>query len=171
MISAAAVAAVYYSYEANIDYQRQRNAFLEDEIRLLDKKIVEIKELESIRDAVINRIQIIDQLQLQRPQIVHLFDEWVDTLPEGAYLLAIEQILDKTTRIQGSAQSNARVSTYMRNLDNSEWLDDPELVIIQTKDSPNGTRSSEFTLIVHETNPLLPKPEDGSGDMATEGDG
>ena len=166
--TAAVMFGVYYHYDNAVAYQRERNAFLEAEIKALDAQIEEIKELEDIKSAVLNRIQIIERLQQQRPQIVHLFDEWVDTLPEGVYLQSIEQVGENNTRIKGNAQSNARVSSYMRNLDNSEWLDDPRLVIIRTKDAENGTRNSEFTLLVDETNPLLPT-EDEAADDGTEG--
>ena len=146
ILSAGAVAGVYYYYQSAIEYQAQRNSYLQAQAVALDKKIVEIKDLESIKAAVIQRIEVIEQLQLKRPQIVHLFDEWLDTLPQGIYLTGIEQLgkappkvgevagmeSDGVARLQGSAQSNGRVSAYMKQLDESEWLDNPQLVIIQT---------------------------------------
>ncbi len=171
LISAAAVGSVYFYFQNAIEFQVERNNYLRQETAALDIKIEEIKELDAIKAAVIQRIQIIEQLQLLRPQIVHLFDEWLDTLPEGVYLTGIEQLgpappkvgdpptltSNGIARIRGTAQSNGRVSTYMNQLDASEWLADPQLVIIQTKEADNGTRASQFTLTVQQRNPLLDK--------------
>ena len=157
VMAAAAVYAVYAYYQSAIDFQRQRNAFLQSSIKALDIKIAEIKELDAIKESVINRIQVIERLQQQRPQIVNLFDEWLDTLPEGVYLTEIEQRADGPTQIKGQAQSNGRVSDYMSQLAASVWLSQPRLIIIKTADSPNGTRTSEFALTVKEENPLLDK--------------
>lgn len=185
LLSAAAVAGVYFYYQNAIEFQSQRNQYLQQQMAELDKKILEIKELDAIKAAVITRIQVIEQLQLQRPQIVHLFDEWLDTLPQGVYLTGIEQLGPAppkvgeppalegrgVARIKGSAQSNGRVSSYMNELDASEWLDNPNLVIIQTKDAENGTRSSEFTLTVQQQNPLLDKLRQQRANQSAKGGG
>ena len=183
VLSVAAVAAVYFYYQSAIEFQRERNLYLQQQTAALDVKIVEIKDLEAIKAAVIQRIQVIEQLQLKRPQIVHLFDEWLDTLPQGIFLTGIEQLgkappkvgeppgaePNGIARLRGSAQSNGRVSTYMRQLDESDWLANPQLVIIQTKDAENGTRSSEFTLTVEQRNPLLEEVRERRSDEQAEG--
>lgn len=129
-----------------IDYQRERNDFLKQEITRLDQKIKEIKELEDTKARLLARMEIIQQLQKSRPEIVHLFDELAKTVPEGVYLLQIAHKGNSLT-VQGVAQSNARVSTYMHNLDASPWLSDPKLEVIETK-GKGRERASHFTLQV-----------------------
>ncbi len=128
--------------------QNARNGLLTGEITELDKKIARIKDIESIKSKLQARINIIQQLQRSRPQIVHIFDELVRTLPEGVYLTSITQKGSALT-LQGIAQSNARVSAYMRNLEASGWMTNPALSVIQAKKDPQG-RDSEFTLNVTE---------------------
>lgn len=129
-----------------IDAQNQRNTFLKNEIQTLDKKISEIKELEKVKANLLARMEIIQQLQVSRPQIVHLFDELVNTLPEGVYLTRVEQKGSLIT-IKGRAQSNARVSAYMRNIEKSEWLTEPTLKVIENKEQTQ-TGLSHFALQV-----------------------
>ncbi len=131
-----------------IDSQNQRNALLKNEISMLDKKIKEIKELEKVKANLLARMEIIQQLQVSRPQIVHLFDELVNTLPDGVYLTRIEQKGGVIT-IEGHAQSNARVSAYMRNIDKSKWLTAPRLKVIENKEQTK-TGLSNFTLQVRQ---------------------
>jgi len=107
----------------------------------------EIRELESEKEKLMARMNIIEQLQSQRPLTVHLFQEIVHTLPEGVYLTEIKQDKNAIT-LQGVAQSNARISAFMRNLDESEWLGQPRLEIIKGKDEKSGRHSSEFILHV-----------------------
>lgn len=132
-----------------IEHQERRNTFLENEIKILDKKIAEIRDLEATKKALIERMNIIQQLQVARPSIVHLFDELVTTLPEGVYLVSVKQ-KGSTLEILGKAESNARVSAYMRNLEDSPWLEAPRLEVIETKESGNF-RISDFRLIVPQT--------------------
>jgi len=127
-----------------ISSQNQRNQFLETEIAELDKKIDKIKELEKTKTALLARMDIIQQLQRSRPQSVHLMDELVHTLPDGVYLQKIAQQGNALT-LSGIAQSNARVSAYMRNIDNSHWMGDPKLDVIETKDDKTR-RNAEFVL-------------------------
>ena len=95
-------------------------------------------------------MDVIQSLQQQRPQIVHLFDDFVRTVPEGIYLRDIKQEGDQLT-IKGVAESNGRVSAYMRNIDSSDWMSTPKLKVIETK---KGTlRSSNFTLVTSQTSP------------------
>ncbi len=127
-----------------IDNQQQRNRLLDREIAALDKKIAEIKDLEKTKSRLLARMEVIQQLQSSRPQIVHLFDELVSTLPEGLFLTQVKQA-GAGLAMEGRAQSNARVSAYMRNIDASEWLSRPKLKLIEHKDT-TGTGLSHFSL-------------------------
>lgn len=150
-VAAAAWFAVHLYFAELIEYQAQRNGFLRGEISKLDKKIAEIKALEKERDNLIARMKAIETLQTSRPVIVHLFDELVTTLPEGVFLTEVSQEGKRVT-IKGVAQSNARVSNYMRNVEASEWLTDPKLRIIETRTKGNR-RVSDFELVVRQTIP------------------
>jgi len=145
-IGGATVAAVVVAFagflmlNSMIDGQNQRNEKLRGEIKLLDKQIEEINNLESSKQKFIARMEIIEKLQRSRPEIVHLFDEIVKQLPEGVYLTGVKQ-QDKRLRFDGIAQSSTRVSAFMRNIDGSEWLRNPDLEIVQS-----ATGGSGFTL-------------------------
>jgi type IV pilus assembly protein PilN len=141
-----------------IDDQNGRNAFLQGEIKKVDEQIAEIKDLESEREKLLARMNIIQQLQSNRPQIVHLFDEMVTTLPEGVYLKKVKQDGNSLV-IDGEAQSNARVSAFMRNLDTSEWLTKPRLDVIKAVDAKDGERDSDFTLRVSQVSKDAPPAE------------
>jgi type IV pilus assembly protein PilN len=144
---AVGVATVMYAHmtvSRFIDFQGQRNKYLETEIATLDKQIAEIKELEATKDRLLARMQIIEQLQRSRPEVVHLFDELVRRLPDGVYLKSVKQTGNRLS-IKGVAQSSTRVSALMRNIDSSEWLTDPGLDVVETVDQ-GRTRSSEFTI-------------------------
>jgi type IV pilus assembly protein PilN len=123
----------FFYVQGMVDHQKDRNKFLENEIARVDKQIVEIKELEQTRQKLIARMKVIEDLQVSRPQIVHLFDELVTVLPDGAYLNELTQ-KGRSLVMNGRAQSNARVSTYMRNIESSPWLNDPKLKIIENTD-------------------------------------
>lgn len=134
-----------------IENQSQRNQFLQKEISDLDTKIAKIKDLEKTKTALLARMDIIQQLQHSRPQSVHLMDQLVYTLPDGVYLDKISQTGGALTLV-GIAQSNARVSAYMRNIDSSEWMAGPKLDVIETKDS-DRRRTAEFTLRATQATP------------------
>ena len=144
IVAALLVLLVHMRVEGLIEKQNARNSFLDSEIVELDKKIQKIKDLEKTKTALLARMDIIQQLQHSRPQSVHLMDELVFTLPDGVFL---EKILQKggALTVDGIAQSNARVSAYMRNIDGSQWLGDPKLDVIETKDA-DRRRNAEFTL-------------------------
>jgi type IV pilus assembly protein PilN len=135
--------AAYLLFGSMIESQQHRNDQLRAQIKQLDKQIEEINNLESAKQKFIARMEIIEKLQRSRPEIVHVFEEIVRTLPEGVYLTSVKQT-DKKLKFDGIAQSSTRVSTFMRNLDASQWLRNPELEVVQTtKGSGPG---SSFTL-------------------------
>ncbi len=139
-----------------IDHQNNRNRFLENEITLVDKEIREIRELEATRQKLISRMKVIEDLQVSRPQIVHLFDEMVTVLPDGAYLTQASQ-RGRNLVLQGRAQSNARVSTFMRNIDASPWLQGPKLGIIENSEKDREkSAGSSFRLDLKQ---VVPKQE------------
>ncbi|MFV1973192.1 MAG: PilN domain-containing protein [Thiohalobacterales bacterium] len=127
-----------------ISNQDTRNTFIEGEIEILDQRIGRIKELEKLKADLLARMNVIQELQHSRPQSVHLMDEMVRTLPDGVYLNKLVQ-KDKKLSMNGIAQSNARVSDYMRNIDSSEWLADPSLDQIKTTEE-NRRRLANFQL-------------------------
>jgi type IV pilus assembly protein PilN len=130
-----------------VDAQQARNERLRGEIKQLDKQIEEINDLETAKQRFIARMDIIEKLQRSRPQIVHVFDEIVRTLPDGVYLTSVKQT-DKRLKFDGVAQSSTRVSAFMRNIDGSEWLKNPELEVVETgKEKQAG---SSFTLYADE---------------------
>ncbi|HET7363331.1 MAG TPA: PilN domain-containing protein [Burkholderiales bacterium] len=140
------VLAVHITYADLISNQEGRNQFLKSEIGKLDKEIAEIDKLKDEIAALLARKQIIETLQADRAQTVHLLDELVKQMPEGVFLRSIAQ---KGMRVQllGYAQSNARVSTLMRNIEASRWLGDPELIEVKAA-ALDKRRVSEFTMFV-----------------------
>ena len=147
----------WHWYNQNlIDHQKSRNSYLEKEIATVDKQIKEIKELEQTRQKLIARMKVIEDLQVSRPQIVHLFDEMVTVVPDGAYLTKATQ-KGRSLVLLGKAQSNARVSTYMRNIEASPWLANPKLRIIQnTAKDAKAAEGSSFQLDLKQ---VVPKKE------------
>jgi type IV pilus assembly protein PilN len=148
--SLVAAFAAYLLMNSMIDGQVQRNDRLRAEIKMLDKQIEEINNLESSKQKFIARMEIIEKLQRSRPEIVHLFDEIVRQLPEGVYLTGVKQ-QEKRLKFEGVAQSSTRVSAFMRNLDGSEWLKNPELEVVETK-SNSPVPGSSFTLFADQVN-------------------
>ena len=140
---------VLYAYlhvDALKDNQVKRNEFLLQEIARVEQEIKEIAGLRKQREALITRMNVIYQLQADRIQVVHVFDELARKLPEGVYLTALKYS-GSNISLQGVARSNARVSAFMRNLSGSDWFADPELEVINVKDK-GGARVSEFSLKV-----------------------
>ena len=131
-------------YSSWTEAQNEKNNLLKKEIVKLDAQIADIQDLENRKQRLVARMEIIEKLQRKRPEIVHLFDEIAKTIPEGIYLTAIKQTGNKL-EIHGVAQSSTRVSTYMRNIDSSVWMDSPVLQVVESaKDSP--TSGSNFTM-------------------------
>lgn len=143
LAAAIATVGVWLLLKSMIDSQVTRNELLRGEIKKLDKQIEEINNLESAKQKFIARMEIIEKLQRSRPEIVHLFDEIVHTVPEGVYLTGVKQT-DKRLKFEGIAQSSTRVSAFMRNIDGSEWLKNPDLELIETKAGQTGGMS--FTM-------------------------
>lgn len=142
------IGAIHLEISKNLDYQNLRNDFLEEQITRIDKLIAEINTLEDKKQNLLSRMDVIQQLQQDRPRIVHIFDELAKTLPDGVYLTSLKQTNDEFA-IKGYAQSNARVSSFMRNLDNSDWFSDPKLGLIEaTSKTTSGNRNSKFLLNV-----------------------
>ncbi len=143
---------VYFAWlniSHRIDNQNNRNTYLTQQITKLDQQIAAIRELKKQRDALIARMQVIQQLQADRTEIVHVFDDLVRKLPDGVYLTKFQQT-GASIMLSGVAQSNARVSAFMRNLDSSNWFANPDLDVIHVTAKGNE-RVSEFTLHVTET--------------------
>lgn len=148
-------------YNNQIDGQNERNAYLQDQISQVDAKITEIDELDRQKARLLARKEVIEQLQANRSQMVHLFDSLVRTIPDGVVLTSIKQEGEKLT-LEGRSQSNARVSTYMRNLEGSGWMTKPELSIIEAKGEVKGLPYS-YSLTVTLANPNAAKDENGDG--------
>jgi len=156
-MTAAIVLLVHVTIAGQISHQEFRNDILNKEITKLDLALKEIEDLENTKAELLARMEVIQSLQRRRPQVVHLFDEFVRTVPEGIHLTQIKQ-KGKDLIIDGIAESNGRVSAYMRNIDASEWMATPKLSVIKTK---KGTlRSSEFTLKSAQSEPKV----DGEGE-------
>ena len=132
-------------------HHQARIALLDREIAEVDKKIKDIEELESKRASLLQRKQVIESLQSNRSQMVHLFDELVRTIPEGVRLSSIKQAGQQLT-LEGVAQSNARVSAYMRSIEASGWMKNPDLSIIEQK-GDNRSMPSQFSLRLTLTSP------------------
>jgi type IV pilus assembly protein PilN len=135
--------AAFLLYGSMIEGQQRRNNELRVAIKTLDKEIEEINSLESAKQKFIARMEIIEKLQRSRPEIVHVFEEIVRTLPEGVYLTSVKQNAMRL-KFEGIAQSSTRVSSFMRNIDGSQWLRNPELEVVQT--SKGSGPGSSFTL-------------------------
>ena len=132
------------AYSQMIAGQKARNDRLTAEIVELEKSIEEIDGLERQKERLLARMEIIEQLQKSRPEIVHLFDEVARQLPEGVYLTGMKQT-GARVEIRGVAQSSTRVSALMRAIDSSEWLGDPEVERVETTQS-GSSRQSEFVV-------------------------
>ena len=161
---AVAVGVVYLSkltVQGWTSAQQGRNEVLRNEIVALDKQIQEISGLESQRDRLVARMQVITQLQRSRPEVVHLFDELVNAIPEGVYLTEVTQ---QNTRIEvrGNAQSSTRVSALMRNIDDSAWLRAPGLEGVDFVTA--GTeRNAQFKVFAEQVPMAAPEAEPAQG--------
>ena len=146
---------IFSFYKGQISGQNARNEYLRGEITKVDEQIKEIDALDQKKSKLLARKEVIEELQSNRSQMVHLFDSLVRTIPEGVALTAIKQEGEILT-LSGRSQSNARVSTYMRNLESSGWMTNPDLNVIEAKEGNPGL-PYEFTLKVKLANPNAPK--------------
>ena len=161
IVAIAAVLAVFgikLYFDSLIEAQQARNAYLQNEISEVDKKIKEIESLDKKRADLLQRKQVIEELQASRSQMVHLFDELVQTIPEGIRLTSIKQNGSILT-LEGLSQSNARVSSYIRALEGSGWMSKPDLSIIEAKGSEKNMPYI-FNLKVTLVQPKDPNAED-----------
>ena len=148
-------------YNAQIEGQNERNQFVRTQISQVDQQITEIAELDKKKAKLLARKDVIEKLQSSRSQMVHLFDSLVRTIPDGVTLTSVKQD-DQTLTLEGRAQSNARVSTYLRTLESSGWMSRPELSIIEAKGGDKGL-PYEFRLQVQLANPNASVDTDGDG--------
>jgi type IV pilus assembly protein PilN len=168
ILGLAVVGLVHLGFSQQIESQESRNRLLKTEITKLDEQIKEIDKLREQTQALLARKQVVETLQTNRTEAVHLLDQMVRQLPDGIYLKSLKQVGTKVTMV-GYAQSNARVSTLMRNIEGSPWLGQPELVEIKSVPAPGirGTdlRVNEFTLNVQvkrQAPPADAKPATGA---------
>ena len=170
-LAAAFVAAVLVLFlwvfwmDMRIDNQNERNTYLQGEIKQLDERIAKIKDLEKVRERLLARKQIIEQLQANRSQMVHLFDELVKTIPASARLGGLKQVGDSMT-LEGVAQSNASVAEYMRNIEASPWMGHADLR--KTENTHGDSRMPyAFGLDVALSRPKQDENGEGSDDSRT----
>jgi len=156
---------VHFYIAGLIEGQEARNRYLRQVIAEVDRQIKEIRDLEAQKERLLARMRIIERLQGQRPQEVRLFDELVRAVPDGLYLTRLEQKGSRVT-LEGLAESNARVSAFMRKLDASDWFERPTLAVIEAE-GPEERRVSRFQLDVFLSG--LPAEEDGEGAARREG--
>ena len=135
---------VHAVISSKIDYQESRNTYLKQQTQILDTQIAEIKKLREQTRALLERKDAVEKLQSDRSSIVHLLDQMLRILPEGVSIKSIKQTEDVINLI-GLAQSNARVSTLMRAIEDSAWFESPALIEIHATIA-NGGRMNEFTL-------------------------
>jgi type IV pilus assembly protein PilN len=148
MVAVLALLGAITIMNGRIEHQQARNAYLQSEINSLAKVIKEIENIKEKRDELLSRMDVIQTLQSNRAQIVHVFDDLVQKLPTGVLYSSIEKN-GGSIAIRGKAQSNARVSALMRNLDSSDWFDNPSLNVVDVLDE-NGTLISQFNLTIKE---------------------
>ncbi|MDX8400131.1 MAG: PilN domain-containing protein [Gallionellaceae bacterium] len=144
VLGAMVVGVVHMAINGKISYQESRNAYLDKEISHLNKQIAEIRKLRVQTQSLLARKTVVEDLQSTRSSVVHLLDQIRHILPDGIYLRSLKQTGNKVSII-GYAQSSARVSTLMRAIESSPWLDSPTLLEIHASTSA-GARLSEFSL-------------------------
>ena len=161
LFAALTVGIVHFYHSQLIERQNTRIGYIDKRIKEVDKKITEIKELEKQKEALLSRMRAIESLQRDRPLIVRLFDELVRSLPEGLSIVNLKQEGPKIT-ITGEAQSNARVSSFMRKIERSEWIKGAKLKVIkESNKGKDGTTKTvnEFMLTFEQVMPNVDKEE------------
>ena len=165
IVGAVVVGLVHVAISAQIEYQERRNKYLSEEIVLLDKQIAEIQQLKAEIAALDARKTVVEKLQSTRSDVVHLLDQMLRILPEGVHLKTLKQTGNKINMV-GYTQSNARVSTLMRSIESSPWLESPTLIQVVAT-TTGGARMSEFALDFNltpqlPTTPVAPAKADGA---------
>ena len=161
LFAALTVGIVHFYHSQLIERQNTRIGYIDKRIKEVDKKITEIKELEKKKERLLSRMRAIESLQHDRPLIVHLFDELVRSLPEGLSIVNLKQEGPKVT-ITGEAQSNARVSSFMRKIEQSEWIKGAKLKVIKESNKGEGSTTkivNEFMLTFEQVMPSVDKEE------------
>ncbi|MEL6198570.1 MAG: PilN domain-containing protein [Pseudomonadota bacterium] len=153
-------AATNLVFSSRIDYQQGRNDLLNGEITKLDERIKDIDGIEAQKDRLLARMEVIEQLQQSRPEVVHLFDELTRTLPDGVHLDSVTQS-GREVKISGVAQSSTRVSSYMRNVNESVWLQNPDLEKIETSSRERRRERFAFELSARQKSS---DPEENGGE-------
>ena len=153
VLGAMLVGVVQVAISTEISYQERRNAYLKQETAVLDKQIAEINKLREQTQALLARKNVVETLQSTRSDVVHLLDQMLRILPDGVYLKTLKQTGNRINLV-GYAQSNARVSTLMRAIEDSPWLDSPSLVEVHASGT-GAARISEFTLNFNLTKPQV----------------
>ena len=164
VLGALIVGFVHLAILAQIDIQERRNKYLTQEIAVLDRQIDEIKKLREQTKSLLARKTVVEDLQSRRADVVHLLDQMLRILPDGVYLKSVKQTGDKIVLL-GYAQSNARVSTLMRSIQDSPYLNTPTLIVISATNI-GALRLSEFTLnfnITKQTPVAAPAPTNPAG--------
>jgi len=162
LLTGLAIFGVYQYINGLQENQNRRNAYLQAEIGKLEKQLKEINELKKKRDNLIARMEVIQRLQNDRAEIVHMFDDLVQKLPPGVFLTEFQRKGPKL-KVEGVAQSNSRVSSFMQALDSSSWFENPELNVINVTPA-DGRRVSRFTLnLAHKTKDLDDQEGDAEG--------
>ncbi|MDR9436501.1 MAG: PilN domain-containing protein [Thiohalophilus sp.] len=147
VLMALIILVVHLRIAGMIDHQESRNRFLQGEISKVEKQIKEINKLEEDKQRLLARMEVIQELQRNRPEVVHLFDEIARIIPDGIHLDSLKQSGDKLV-LNGVAQSNARVSAFMRNIEGSDWLAEPRLEVIEKK-GKSSQRDSTRSFVLH----------------------
>lgn len=164
VLGAVIVGFVHVAISTQISYQERRNTYLKQEISILDKQIEEIKKLREQTQSLLARKTVVENLQSTRSDVVHLLDQMLRILPDGVYLRSLKQT-GYRINLGGYAQSSARVSTLMRAIEDSPWLDTPTLIEVHAT-TVGSTRLSEFSLVFNLTKqaaPAAPAPAKPGG--------
>lgn len=162
LLAVGIVGLAYFAMTDAIERQRARNEYLRQQIVEIDQKIKEINDLERTKQNLLARMRVIEELQSSRSATVHFFDELVNTIPDGVTLTGVRQSGDMVT-IEGIAESNGRISTYIKNFESSPWFADPRLVVIKTSEK-NKQREGQFTLQVKNLTKAA-KPQDAKAEV------
>jgi type IV pilus assembly protein PilN len=155
---------IHFHMAGVIETQNGRNAFLDQEIKKVESQIKEIDSLETEKSQLLARMKVIEELQGQRPQMVHLFDEVAKAIPDGVYLTSIKQS-GTSVSVEGVAQSNARVSAFMRNIDASHWLAQPKLNVIEALSDKNSQKEGSKFKFILDIKEVMEGEDVAAGDM------